>query len=71
VKAESDLEPFLAHSDYSASLTRLTSLRPVVDCFFDAVMVMDEDSGLRANRLALLARLKSLFDHVADLSVLA
>jgi glycyl-tRNA synthetase beta subunit len=33
-------------------------------------MVMDEDLDLRANRLALLARLKSLFDQIADLSVL-
>jgi glycyl-tRNA synthetase beta subunit len=34
-------------------------------------MVMDEDPQLRGNRLALLARLKALFDRIADLSVLA
>jgi len=32
---------------------------------------MDEDSTLRANRLALLFRLKGLFDRIADLSVLS
>jgi glycyl-tRNA synthetase beta chain len=41
-----------------------------VDEFFDSVMVMDENPALRANRLALLNRLKSLFDQIADLSVL-
>jgi glycyl-tRNA synthetase beta chain len=41
-----------------------------VDRFFDAVMVMDEDAGLRRNRLALLFRVKALFDQIADLSVL-
>jgi glycyl-tRNA synthetase beta subunit len=32
---------------------------------------MDDDQELRRNRLALLARLKALFDTIADVSVLA
>ncbi len=32
---------------------------------------MDEDLGIRANRLALLRQLKALFDRVADLSLAA
>ena len=43
-------------------------LRPAVDAFFDSVMVMAEDPALRANRLALLGRLRGLFMHAADLS---
>jgi len=31
-------------------------------------MVMADDQGVRENRLALLARLRKLFLHVADLS---
>ena len=42
-------------------------LRPAVDAFFDSVMVMAEEA-LRANRLALLGRLRGLFMHAADLS---
>jgi glycyl-tRNA synthetase beta subunit len=34
-------------------------------------MVMDEDPALRANRLALLFRLKALFDRIANLSILS
>jgi glycyl-tRNA synthetase beta subunit len=34
-------------------------------------MVMDDDPALRANRLALLSRLKALFDRIANLSVLS
>ncbi|MEJ2382829.1 MAG: glycine--tRNA ligase subunit beta [Xanthomonadales bacterium] len=67
---ELELEPLLAASDYAAALTRLASLRAPVDAFFDNVMVMDDDPAVRANRLALLARLKGLFDAIADLSVL-
>jgi glycyl-tRNA synthetase beta chain len=57
-----------ARKDYAGSLALLAQLRPAVDSFFDQVMVMDEDPKLRANRLALLARMRELFAGVADLS---
>jgi glycyl-tRNA synthetase beta chain len=57
-----------ARKDYAGSLALLAQLRPAVDAFFDQVMVMDEDLKLRANRLALLARMRELFAGVADLS---
>ena len=54
--------------DYQAALTKLASLRENVDLFFDQVMVMAEDDKLKANRLAMLNRLHSLFMQVADIS---
>lgn len=64
------ISPFMRASDYPAALEALASLKKPVDGFFDTVLVMDEDVDLRRNRLALLARLKALFDDIADLSVL-
>ena len=61
----------LAVRDYVGVLRRLAWLREPVDAFFDAVMVMAEDEGLRRNRLALLKRLSDRFLAVADVSVLA
>jgi len=71
IKAEAALKPALKTADYASCLDRLAGLRPAVDRFFDGVMVMDEDAAQRRNRLALLARLKGLFDSIADVSVLA
>lgn len=71
VSAEKALEPLLQRADYQACLDALAGLRPVVDRFFDGVMVMDKSPELQRNRLALLARLKALFDGIADVSVLA
>ena len=70
-RLEKQLEPLLDHAEYAASLELLARLRKPVDDFFDSVMVMDENPALRANRLALLFRLKALFDRIADLSVLS
>ena len=53
---------------YNDALTRLAGLRPVVDAFFTDVMVNDPDPALRANRLALVSRVRALFSGVADLS---
>jgi glycyl-tRNA synthetase beta chain len=61
----------LAHFDeakYLAGLNELAVLRPVVDQFFDSVMVMVEDEALKQNRLALLQTLANSFLRVADFS---
>ncbi|HEY1075482.1 MAG TPA: glycine--tRNA ligase subunit beta [Fontimonas sp.] len=57
-------------ADYRTQLLNLASLRESVDAFFDKVMVNADDAAVRANRLALLARLDALCRSVADLSQL-
>ena len=43
---------------------------PVINQFFDEVLVMDENQELRENRLGLLQRISALSDGIADLSYL-
>ena len=64
-------DPLLAKKDYVGTLRRLAALRAPVDAFFDGVMVMAEDAGVRGNRLALLKRLADRFAAVAEVSLLA
>jgi glycyl-tRNA synthetase beta chain len=59
-----------ATDDYGTRLVNLAALREPVDAFFDGVMVNDPEAAVRANRLALLARLDRLCRSVADLSQL-
>lgn len=65
---EQAISPLIARREYTPALAKLAGLRSTVDQFFDTVMVMTEDTRIRENRLALLARLRKLFLHVADLS---
>lgn len=58
----------LAKRDYSGALRQVAVLREPVDKFFDAVMVMVEDSSIRDNRLALLKNVALLAAPLADLS---
>lgn len=59
-----------SNTDYETALARLAQLQAPVDAFFDGVMVMAEDTALRANRLTLLAQIKAQFDAVADIALL-
>ena len=54
--------------DYRGALLEIARLRPVIDQFFDKVMVMVEDEHLRANRLALLQTVVKEFSTIADFS---
>jgi glycyl-tRNA synthetase beta chain len=54
--------------DFLTALLALSAAREPVDRFFDKVMVMVDDQKVRANRLALLARLLKEFSTIADFS---
>ncbi|MCK4547074.1 MAG: glycine--tRNA ligase subunit beta [Candidatus Eisenbacteria sp.] len=66
--AGKNIAPLLEEQNYTQALKLLVMLRARIDDFFDRVMVMVEDTGLRNNRLALLREVESLFMGVADFS---
>ena len=68
---EPQVEANFAARNYAGALQSLAGMREAVDTFFDQVMVNAEDATLRANRLALLARLERLMNRVADISMLS
>jgi glycyl-tRNA synthetase beta chain len=57
-----------AEKKYTTALEQIATLRPQVDAFFDAVMVMTPDEAVRANRLALLEKVLGDFSGIADFS---
>ena len=69
VDAEARKE-YLANN-YSGSLKLLCKLKDPIDQFFNDVMVNVEDESLKMNRLALLEKLYSAMNLVADLSKLS
>jgi len=66
-----EVESLCAAGDYERALRSLATAKPVVDRFFDAVMVMADDPAVRANRLALLSGVAQVMNRVADISRLA
>jgi glycyl-tRNA synthetase beta chain len=54
--------------DFLGALVEVSGLRDPVDRFFNDVMVMSDDEGLRNNRLALLGFISGIFSNIADFS---
>jgi len=69
--AEAEAAKAIALQDFAGAMQALSALRGPVDAFFEAVMVNVEDADLRANRLALLARIRAATEQVADFSRIA
>ena len=59
-----------AQPNYGAVLRHLLGLRPSIDRFFDAVMVMVDDPAARKRRLGLLEAVRQTFLRIADFSLL-
>jgi glycyl-tRNA synthetase beta chain len=62
------VETLRSARNFEAALSEIAKLRPVVDLFFDRVMVMVDDESLRANRLAIIDTLTREFSTIADFS---
>ncbi|MBX2838806.1 MAG: glycine--tRNA ligase subunit beta [Gammaproteobacteria bacterium] len=67
-KLKPGIEKDLDDRDYAAAMNSTAEFKQPVDDFFDGVMVLDENSDVRRNRLALLAEVGNLCSYTADLS---
>jgi glycyl-tRNA synthetase beta chain len=65
-RTEQAVDGLLARSDFAGALESMAHLKPMIDSFFDSVLVMDKEDSVRRNRLALLTRTRGLFARVAD-----
>lgn len=70
--ARQAIETYLraALPDYEGALRHLLGLRPAIDRFFEAVMVMADDSETRRRRLGLLNAVRQTFLRIADFAAL-
>jgi glycyl-tRNA synthetase beta chain len=71
VTVSAEVGPLVAALEYGEAMEKVAGLRPLVDQYFDDVLVMAEDEKVKENRLNLLANLAALFAPIADFSKLA
>ena len=65
-----ELDELYLQAKYTAALNLLAGLSESIDAFFEHVMVMDDDTEVRLNRLNMLLKLKGMFDRVANLALI-
>lgn len=57
-------------STYEKLFTGLIEVNPVIEKFFEDVLVMDKDESIKTNRLAMLTMLNKKYKMIADFSAL-
>ena len=62
------IEEMIADRDYKRALETFAALAPELETFFDDVMVMVEDEGVRRNRMALLRTVGNAVMKIADVT---
>jgi glycyl-tRNA synthetase beta chain len=69
-QAQHQVAAAVQDEDFASAMAALAAVRPVVDAFFERLKVNADDSAVRANRLALLAKLRQTAHLVADFSMI-
>ncbi|MBI3753538.1 MAG: glycine--tRNA ligase subunit beta [Deltaproteobacteria bacterium] len=66
-----EIAAYWKDGNYEKVFETLSSLKGIIDTFFDKVMVMVDDEKIRRNRLVLLNTVRNLYYQIADISKLA
>lgn len=69
-KANTEVEGYISKAEYDKVFDKVLELKPVIDNFFEKVMVMDKDEAIKKNRMALLNKIKNIFVSFVDFSAL-
>ena len=70
-EGDSKVASALGEKDFRAAIDALAELKTPIDRFFDDVLVMDDDTEVRENRLRLLNRFVEVFVGIADIGALS
>lgn len=68
LSVQNEVNQLLAQKNYMDVLETMATLQPVIDHFFEQVMVMVDDQKVRTNRLAILASIAGGIFSFADFS---
>jgi glycyl-tRNA synthetase beta chain len=66
MELKAEVNRLVAAQDYLGALRRIAALKPMVDMFFEEVLVIGPDEALTQNRFALLKTVGDLFARIAD-----
>lgn len=64
------VEKLIDEKKYLPACSTILEMKPVIDNFFEKVLVMDKVQEIRENRIALLQRLDEMLSDIADFSLI-
>ena len=69
-ESKEEIESLLSAHQYLQACAKFLEMKPVIDHFFDNVMVMAKEPELKENRIALVQEMDRLLSRIADFSLI-
>ncbi|MDR1474718.1 MAG: glycine--tRNA ligase subunit beta [Endomicrobium sp.] len=70
VKIKSEVDVYIFQNKYTDIFDKVLEIKPIIDDFFEKVMVMAENAAVKSNRISLLNYTKNIFAKFLDFSAL-
>jgi glycyl-tRNA synthetase beta chain len=70
LESREKIEELLSAHQYLQACAKFLEMKPVIDHFFDNVMVMAKEKELKENRIALVQEMDQLLSRIADFSLI-
>jgi glycyl-tRNA synthetase beta chain len=70
VKIKSEVDDYVFQNKYTEIFDKVLEIKPIIDDFFEKVMVMVENAAVKSNRISLLNYTKNIFAKFLDFSAL-
>ncbi len=64
------IKELVEDKNYLQACSKILEMKPVIETFFDDVLVMDKDEKIKQNRIALLQKIDNLLSEIANFSVI-
>jgi glycyl-tRNA synthetase beta chain len=70
VKIKAEVDVYVFQNKYAGIFDKVLEIKPIIDDFFEKVMVMAENAAVKSNRISLLNYTKNIFAKFLDFSAL-
>jgi len=69
-ESKAEIEKLAINNNYIQACSKIIEMKPVIDNYFEKVLIMAEDNKIKENRIALLQCLNELLSKIADFSLI-
>jgi glycyl-tRNA synthetase beta chain len=69
-ESKSSIEDLIKKNKYIQACSKIVEMKPIIDNFFDNVMVMVNEKKLKENRIALLQKFDQILSKIANFSLI-
>lgn len=69
-ESKTEITGLIFSDNYIQACSKFIEMKPVIDNYFEKVLIMAEDNKIKENRIALLQKLDELLSKITDFTLI-